>query len=112
MTCSAGRRSCFRCPARSRTASVSTIGANLEIRVQPRSARNEIADERASRLLVRVSAPPVDGKANAAVCKLIAKALGVSKGSVSVVRGEGARDKVVRVDGLGETEARKRLGLS
>lgn len=87
------------------------MSTNLDIRVQPRASRNEIAGERAGRLLVRVTAPPVDGKANVAVCKLVAKALGVAKGSVSVIRGESARDKVVRVDGLGESEVRARLGL-
>jgi uncharacterized protein YggU (UPF0235/DUF167 family) len=62
-------------------------------------------------LLARVSAPPVDGKANVALCRLLAKALGVPRTSVSVVRGETARDKVVRVDGLSAADARARLGL-
>jgi len=49
---------------------------------------------------VRVTAPPVDGKANAAVCALIARAAGVPKSRVSVVRGTASRDKVVRVEGV------------
>jgi uncharacterized protein len=63
-------------------------------------------------LLARVSAPPVDGKANVALCRLLAKALGVPRTSVSVVRGETARDKVVRVEGLEAAEAQARLGVS
>jgi uncharacterized protein (TIGR00251 family) len=53
-------------------------------------------------LQVRVAAPPVDGKANAALCRLIAKQVGVAPSRVTVVRGEKARDKVVRVEGVDE----------
>jgi len=51
-------------------------------------------------LRARVSAPPVDGKANKALCRLIAKQVGVAPSRVSVVRGEKSRDKVVQVDGV------------
>jgi len=51
-------------------------------------------------LRVRVSAPPVDGKANKALCRLIAKRVGVAPSRVSVVRGEKSRDKLVRVEGV------------
>jgi uncharacterized protein (TIGR00251 family) len=71
----------------------------LDVRVVPRAAREQIAGMRDGRLLVRVTAPPLDGRANAAVCALLAKAAGVPKGAVSVVRGEAARDKRVRIDG-------------
>jgi uncharacterized protein YggU (UPF0235/DUF167 family) len=63
-------------------------------------------------VLVRVSAPPAEGKANAALCRVLAKALGVAPSRVSVVRGQGARDKVVRVDGLDAADAHERLGLA
>ena len=56
--------------------------------------------ERAGAVVVRVTAPPVDGKANAALCALIAKAAGVPGSHVEVVRGQTSRDKVVRVDGV------------
>jgi uncharacterized protein len=84
----------------------------VPIRVQPRAGRDEIAGERAGRLLVRVTAPPLEGRANAAACALIAKAAGVPKSAVSVVRGEQARDKVVRIDGdVDEAGVRAALGL-
>lgn len=51
-------------------------------------------------LQARVTAPPVDGKANKALCKLIAKRLGVAPSKVSVVRGEKSRDKLVRIEGV------------
>lgn len=80
------------------------------MRVIPRAGRDELAGMRDGRLLVRVSAPPVDGRANAAVCALLAKAAGVPKRAVSVVRGESARDKRVRIEG-DEPAVRARLGL-
>lgn len=85
--------------------------ANLSVRVHPRAGRNEISGERDGRLLVRVTAPPVDGRANAAVCRLIAKAAGVPKGTVSVTSGEAHRDKTVTVEDLTESELRAALGL-
>ena len=85
----------------------------LRIRLTPRGGRDAVTGVRADGvLLVRVSAPPVDGKANAALCRLLAKALGVAPSRVTVVRGHGSRDKVVRVDGLDAADAHERLGLS
>lgn len=49
---------------------------------------------------VSVAAAPVDGKANAALCKLIAKRAGVARGQVSVIRGARSREKVLRVEGV------------
>jgi uncharacterized protein len=82
---------------------------DLKIRVQPRAKRTEVAGERAGAILIRVNAPPVDGRANEAVCRLIAKRLGVASGAVRVVRGDTARDKVVRVDGIDAVAARAAL---
>jgi uncharacterized protein len=81
----------------------------LALRVQPRSRRNEIAGERAGALLVRVTAPPVDGKANEAVRRLVAQRLGVPVGRVAVIRGESSRDKLVEVDGIDNDELRRAL---
>lgn len=55
---------------------------------------------RGGELSVRVTAPPEDGKANAAVCKVLAKALGVPKSAVRVTRGETSRHKTVEVEGV------------
>jgi uncharacterized protein len=73
--------------------------ADLAIRVQPRAKRTEVVGEREGVIVIRTNAPPVDGKANQAVCKLIAKRVGVPAGAVSIVRGQSGRDKVVRVEG-------------
>lgn len=82
----------------------------LDVRVIPRAGRDELGGMRDGRLVVRVSAPPVDGKANTAVCALLAKAAGVPKGAVGVVRGETSRDKRVRIDGDARA-VRAALGL-
>jgi uncharacterized protein (TIGR00251 family) len=74
--------------------------ADVAIRLQPRAKREEVVGERAGAIVIRVTAPPVDGKANAALCAFIAKAAGVSASSVDVVRGQTSRDKVVRVEGV------------
>jgi uncharacterized protein (TIGR00251 family) len=71
----------------------------LRVRVTARASRDELAGFRDGVLHVRVTAPPVDGRANQAVCKLIARAVGVGRRSVTVVRGERSRDKVVQIDG-------------
>jgi uncharacterized protein len=84
----------------------------LSVRVQPRARREEFAGERDGALLVRVTAPPVDGRANGAVCRLIARRLRVAPGRVSVVRGGSARDKLVEVDGIESDALRRELGLS
>ncbi|ADB53620.1 DUF167 domain-containing protein [Conexibacter woesei] len=82
---------------------------DLRVRLQPRAKRNEIVGERDGALVVRVTAPPVDGKANAALCRLLAKALGVAPSTVTVVRGQSARDKVVHVDAVETGVALHRL---
>jgi len=81
----------------------------LRVRVTARASRDELAGLKDGVLHVRVSAPPVDGKANRAVTRLIAKALGVGRTSVRVVRGERSRDKVVEVDDVDPDDARRAL---
>jgi len=85
-------------------------GCEIAVRLIPRARVNEIAGERNGVLLARVTAPPVDGRANAALCRLIAKRVGIGVRSVSIVRGASAREKVVRVEGIGEEELRRALG--
>lgn len=81
----------------------------VRVRLQPRGRRDEIAGEREGALLVRVSAPPVEGRANAALCKLLAKAAGVAPSRAELVRGASSRDKLVRLDGVDPARAAERL---
>jgi uncharacterized protein len=75
----------------------------IEVRLRPRGGEDELIGMREGILQARVKAPPVDGKANRALCKLIAKRVGVAPTRVSVVRGAKSREKVVRVEGVDET---------
>jgi uncharacterized protein YggU (UPF0235/DUF167 family) len=83
--------------------------AEVEVRVIPRARRDEIAGERAGRLLIRLTAPPVDGTANAALRRLVARRAGVPARQVSILRGHASPDKLVRVEGLSEAELRASL---
>lgn len=72
-------------------------GAEIAVRVTPRASRNAVLlDGEAIR--VTVTTVPEDGKANAAVVKLLAKALGVAKSRLTLVRGATGRDKLFRLD--------------
>jgi len=71
----------------------------LKLRVQPRAAHEGVAGPHAGRLRLRVSTPPVDGRANARVAQLLAELLGVPPGSIELLRGHTGRDKDVLVRG-------------
>jgi uncharacterized protein (TIGR00251 family) len=88
---------------------MAAVHADIPIRLQPRARRSEVVGQRGGAIVVRVTAPPVDGKANAALCALVADAAGVPPSRVQVVRGQTARDKVVRVDGAEEAAVRAAL---
>ncbi|EBA05608.1 DUF167 domain-containing protein [Sagittula stellata] len=71
-------------------------GATLAVRVTPKASRNAV-ERTDDALRVYVTTVPEGGKATAAVVKLLAKALGVPKSRLELVRGETSRDKVFRV---------------
>jgi hypothetical protein len=85
-------------------------GASLRVRVTPRASRDAVVGVRDGTLVVRVTAPPVGGAANAAVVRLLARALDVPPSSIEVARGAGGRDKGLRVSGLAAADLRARLG--
>lgn len=74
-------------------------GEDLVLRVytQPRASRDEIAGTHGDALKIRVAAPPVDGEANAALCRFLGKLFGVAKSAVAVESGETNRHKTVRI---------------
>ena len=71
----------------------------IDIQVVPRASRTAVGPAVGERLRVAVTAPPVDGEANAAVIAALAEAFGVRRSAVSIVRGERGRRKTVRVAG-------------
>ena len=84
--------------------------ASLRLKVTPSASRDAVVGWQGDVLRVHVRAPAQRGKANDAVLRLLADALGVERRRLRIVRGETSRQKVVSVDGLDEAEIRARLG--
>ncbi len=82
-------------------------GACFEIKVQPRSSRNQICGVQGSCLKVRLTAPPVDGEANQALTAFMADLLGVGKRSVEIIRGETSKLKLIGIHGISPEEVRQ-----
>lgn len=72
----------------------------LEVLVRPGASRSEVDGEHDGAIVVRLTAPPAEGRANRELRKLIAKRAGVPAGRVGIVRGERSRRKLVRVEGV------------
>ena len=75
----------------------SPAGIRFEVRVQPRASRSAVVGVRDGRLMLRVTAPPVDAAANEAVIELLARELDVPKRSIRIVGGLRNRNKTIEV---------------
>ena len=84
-------------------------GAILVLHIQPGAKRSEIAGVHGEALKIRLAAPPVDGKANAALLEFLAAALAIAKSRLTLVAGQTSRSKRVAVHGLAVAEIRSRL---
>jgi hypothetical protein len=69
-------------------------------KVIPRSSKNEVKEINKNEYRIRITAPPVDGEANAMLIKVLAKYFDVSKNSVQIVGGKSAKIKMIDIDGL------------
>lgn len=87
------------------------MSTTLRVHLTPRSARDEVLGLEDDVLRARVTAPPVEGRANEALLRLLAEALGVPRASLRIVRGQRSREKLVAVEGLDAAEVRRRLEL-
>jgi hypothetical protein len=86
-------------------------GIRLKIRLTPKSSKEAIEGLHGDALKVKVKAPPVDGKANKALVKCLARRLGVTTAEIEITSGLTSRNKVVLVHGLSPEEMAKRLEL-
>ncbi len=80
------------------------------VRVVPRASKSGIVGEIEGNLKVRISAPPVDGAANAEVTKLLAKAFGVAKSAVDIIAGETSKTKRIRISGAAAEQLQSLAG--
>jgi uncharacterized protein (TIGR00251 family) len=74
--------------------------AAIDVLIQPRSSRDEIVGMHDGRLKIKISAPPVDGKANERLTEVLSKAFRVPKSSIEIIRGKSSKLKTVRFTGI------------
>ena len=86
-------------------------GISFAVKIHPRAKKNAITGQVGDALKVALTAPPVDGKANAACIEFFAKLLNVPRSSVTIAAGQTSRNKVIRVVGLSAEEVRRRLEI-
>ncbi len=80
-------------------------GARIQVRVQPRAARDELVGVTGDHLAVRLTAPPVRGEANKRLQRLLGRFFGCGVNNVTVVKGQTGRLKLVELTGVDEREA-------
>ncbi len=85
------------------------MSSRLRLRVSPGAARAGIVGRHGDAWKVRVTQPPDDGKANAAVVRLLADTLALPARDVAIVSGHGSRDKTVALEGIAPDEIDRRL---
>ena len=89
---------------------MAAAACTLAIKAIPNAPRNEVVGWLGDALKVKVHAPPLEGRANAALCEFLAEEFGLPRRAVSVLRGDTARQKVVRIEGITLAEVKARFG--
>jgi len=85
-------------------------GIKLEVKVQPRSSKNQIIGEYEGALKIKLTAAPVEGEANQALIKFLADLLSIPKRNIVLVKGESSRNKTVIVKGINKEKLLKKIG--
>ena len=88
------------------------VKAEISVRVHPNAARNKVVGVTDRVWQVRVSAPPVKGKANKELITFLSGILGVGKSQIDIIRGHTTRNKVIAISGLSQEDIVKRLSPS
>jgi uncharacterized protein (TIGR00251 family) len=86
-------------------------GVIFRVRVVPRASRSEVAGVQGDALKLRITAPPVEGKANKECVRMVAEFLGVKRTQVAILSGHASRTKTVAVDGINATEIAARIAV-
>jgi uncharacterized protein len=86
-----------------------TAPAELRVRVIPNAKKNEFAGYREGEVLLRLNAPPFEGKANRAAVEFVARFLGVPRSAVLLMRGERSRHKIFQIVGLESSDLERKL---
>lgn len=76
------------------------MAITVDILVQPRASRAKIGPMHDGRIKIAVTAPPVDGEANAQVIELFARRLGIARGDIAIVAGASSRRKTLRIENI------------
>jgi hypothetical protein len=84
-------------------------GATFTIKVQTRAKKNAITGEVGKALKLSLTAPPLNGKANAACVEFFANLLKVPRSSITIASGQTSRNKVIRIFGISSEEVRQKL---
>jgi len=86
-----------------------SAGVQFAVRVIPGASKNEVAGIQDDALKVKLTAPPVEGKANRACVDFLAELLGLRRSALSITSGEKSRKKTIRASGLTAAELQSRL---
>ncbi len=86
-------------------------GVRFEVSVQPRSSRNQVVGEQNEALKIKLTAPPVEGEANAALVDFLSNYLKIPRKDIKLVKGETSRHKIVEIKGIRSEELMIKLGL-
>ena len=86
-------------------------GITLDVVIHPKSSRDEIVGMHGDALKIKLTAPPVDGKANAALIAFLAKKLGIAKSRITIIRGETSRRKTIHIAGIDVEHAKSLLNI-
>ncbi|MFC2007508.1 DUF167 domain-containing protein [Chloroflexota bacterium] len=86
-----------------------TNQARISLKVHPNAARNEITGLTDQIFQVRISAPPIKGKANKELITFLSRTLGISLGSLTITKGAASRNKLIAIDGMSQEEVTRRL---
>ena len=82
---------------------------DIRIKLLPRSSMEGITGREGEVYRVKVTSPPVDGKANNALISFLSKRLGIAKGNIKIIAGKGSRMKLVRIHGLSSEDIAEKL---